>query len=356
MIKKPSRRSIATLAAVLFFAMAFAARANAATFEDYRARVSDASTAMRGLSSPDNYAYAGDINQRVAFIDVTLARVLNLLPAKETVSLGSQNVEVDNAWLHADLAEYERIKNHRQRSEDLFRRTGERLQALLQRFDEMKSATAEADKDASKARLAEILRRPEYDKSAAGGSALARLWERFLRWLAKLFPETSPLQPGTGRAVSQIAQVVVITLAVALIAFLVWKFLPRFLRNRGKKKTKREVRIVLGERLEPDQTAADLLEQADALARAGDLRGAIRKAYIAFLCELGDRKVISLAQHKTNRDYLMSVRHKASLYPAMHKLTASFELHWYGFVPPAANDWTEFSTGVRTASASDRVT
>jgi hypothetical protein len=76
---------------------------------------------------------------------------------------------------------------------------------------------------------------------------------------------------------------------------------PRFMQGRRKKKKKREARIILGERLEPDQTSADLLAQADALARNGDLRSAIRKAYIALLCELGDRKLISIAQSKTNR-------------------------------------------------------
>ena len=112
--------------------------------------------------------------------------------------------------------------------------------------------------------------------------------------------------------------------------------------SRRKKKTKREARIVLGERLEADQTAADLLAQAEILAREGNLRAAIRKAYIALLCELGDRKIISLAQHKTNRDYLNSVRDKASLYASMRKLTSRFELHWYGFVPANENDWNEF--------------
>ena len=107
--------------------------------------------------------------------------------------------------------------------------------------------------------------------------------------------------------------------------------------------------LLLGERLEPDQTASDLLEQAEALARAGDLRGAIRKAYIALLCELGDRKVISLAQHKTNRDYLTSVRNRRSIYDPLRKLTNSFELHWYGFVPPAAGDWEEFLLACRQA-------
>jgi hypothetical protein len=104
---------------------------------------------------------------------------------------------------------------------------------------------------------------------------------------------------------------------------------------------------VLGELLEPDQTAADLLAQAEALAKQGDLRAAIRKAYIALLCELGDRKIISLGQSKTNRDYLHAVRDKASLYASMRKLTNTFELHWYGFAPAAEADWTEFKKGYR---------
>jgi hypothetical protein len=136
---------------------------------------------------------------------------------------------------------------------------------------------------------------------------------------------------------------------LAIIVFLVWKFLPRYLQSRGKKKQKREARIVLGERLEPDQTSADLLAQAEALARRGDLRAAIRKAYIAFLCELADRKVISLAQHKTNRDYLNSVRERAVLHSSMRKLTNSFERHWYGLVPAGENDWLEFRAGYQKA-------
>ena len=126
------------------------------------------------------------------------------------------------------------------------------------------------------------------------------------------------------------------------------------MQGRRKKKAKREARIVLGERLEPDQTAADLLTQAEALARGGDLRAAIRKAYIALLCELGDRKIVSLAQHKTNRDYLNSIRDKTNLYTSMRKLTLSFELHWYGFVPAAENDWNDFRNGYRNIVMGDQ--
>jgi hypothetical protein len=99
---------------------------------------------------------------------------------------------------------------------------------------------------------------------------------------------------------------------------------------------------VLGERLAPDESAADLINEAERLARAGDLRGAIRKAYIAVLCELGDRKLIRLAQHKTNRDYLLSVRDRAELFGTMRPLTQAFERHWYGFAPATDADWNEY--------------
>ena len=109
------------------------------------------------------------------------------------------------------------------------------------------------------------------------------------------------------------------------------------------------MRIVLGERLEPEATASDLLSQAEALVRNGDVRGAIRKAYIALLVELGDRKMISLAQHKTNRDYLNAVRSLPLLFTTMRGLTESFERHWYGLEQATPDDWQNFRAGYLAA-------
>jgi hypothetical protein len=124
-------------------------------------------------------------------------------------------------------------------------------------------------------------------------------------------------------------------------------------RSRGPRtlKPRRGPRIILGERLEAEQTAADLLDDAEQLARAGDLRGAIRKAYVALLCELGDRGVVRLAQHKTNRDYLNAVRRAAPtrLYTEMLPLTFDFELHWYGLQDASDSDWQSFKTRCRQA-------
>ena len=125
---------------------------------------------------------------------------------------------------------------------------------------------------------------------------------------------------------------------------------PRLLQNRGgQRKTKEGARIVLGERLEPDQSARDLLSEAENLARTGDLRAAIRKAYIALLLELGERKIITLEQHKTNRDYLRAVRRVERLYPNVKQLTDSFELHWYGSARATETDWQAFRSGYKQA-------
>jgi hypothetical protein len=327
-----------------------AARAHAATLSEYRHRVSAAANLIEELHG------AGEDESRTetsAFISANFQRIRELLPATETVSLNGQTITVDNHWLHKDLADYEKSKPGTARTE-ILARLAERLRAIDDRLREMQSGTtAASDKDSEKGKLAEILRRPEFIQTAPEGSALERLMVRFFRWLSKLFPDAKPIQPGGSPMISAIAQILIVGLCVAAIALLIWRYGPRLVSGRGKKKARREARIVLGERLDPDQTAADLLAQAEALARDGNLRAAIRKAYIALLCELGDRKIISLAQHKTNRDYLNSLRDRAS-YSTMRRLTQSFELHWYGFVPVGEGDWDEFRTGYRTIVTSDK--
>jgi uncharacterized protein DUF4129 len=323
-------------------------RASAATFADYRHRVSEAIALIEQLRA----AYDHQDPSADERVNGSVARIREELPVKETVTLDSQSVVVDNTWLHEALQNYEKTNNGKLQRVEALSRIEERLRALAERLDEVqRRKPAASDKDSDKGRLAEILRRPDFNRPATPeNSALSRLWDRFLRWLVNLFPNFKPITPGGSPFISGVAQIIVVLACLGAIAFLIWKFGPRYLSNRrAKKKPKREARIVLGERLEPDQTSADLLAQAETLARNGDLRAAIRKAYIALLCELGDRKLVSLAQHKTNRDYLNSLRGSTALYSSMRKLTSSFELHWYGFQPAAESDWHEFRSGYQQA-------
>jgi hypothetical protein len=348
LIREPRTKALTIFFAVLA-SLVFFSRINAATLADYRYRVSESIAVVKQLPAADGNESP---SPRAQFVVTNTARIRELLPAKETVLLDGQSVMVDNLWLHEALRDYERANSTAAQRAETRARIEERLRSLDERLYEMqRPGTANTgDKDGNKGRLAEILRRPDYNKTVDEGSALERWWSRFIRWIISLLPRQKPITPNSSLFLARLAQIIVVVVCLGAIAFLVWKLGPRYLSNRrNRKKQKREARIVLGERLEPDQTSADLLAQAESLARNGDLRGAIRKAYIALLCELGDRKIVSLAQHKTNRDYLNSVRERVHLYSSMRQLTNSFELYWYGIQPPAENDWREFRSGYQKA-------
>ncbi|HKO63326.1 MAG TPA: DUF4129 domain-containing protein [Pyrinomonadaceae bacterium] len=319
--------------------------AHGVTLDEYRGQVTRAVTALDSLAQTDEDETTYDYAQRSA---QTVQAVRDVMPRSQTVEWGGTTFKVDNTWLHEELdrlsqteqAEYERG----------IERIKQRLQAVSERLEETQSPGDTDDKAAASRKLAEILQRPEYAQKAKGQSFLSRLVDRILQWLLKLFPKPKPLAPGSAGVLSVIAQVLVMALGLAVIGYVIKLLLPRMLRSRRtKKKEKKTARIVLGETLTPDQTANDLLTEAEALARRGDLRAAIRKAYIALLVELGDRKIISLAQHKTNHDYLRAVRSNQPLYGNVKQLTDSFERHWYGIANATESDWDAFRSGYRKA-------
>ncbi|MDQ3684739.1 MAG: DUF4129 domain-containing protein [Acidobacteriota bacterium] len=317
---------------------------------EYRERLREAAGALNSLAVIDEDDGEKD---RAAEQTQTFAEVRRSLPPNERIEWRGETVTADNTWLHAALDRLEQLPiTHPTRTDELTRLV-ERLNALSDRGAEVEtlSAAAARDKEAEKGRLAAILQRPEYRQQDEAGGALRRLLDQFLKWLRDLFPEPQPLRPGTSRGLSTVAQIVVYALALAVIGFVVWKFRSRLFRRDVLRRVvpKREARVVLGERVGAEQTATDLLNEAEQLARAGDLRGAIRKGYIALLCELGDRKIIRLAQHKTNRDYLDAVRASGAnqnLYSTMKPLTATFERHWYGLEPATEADWEQFKSVV----------
>jgi len=293
--------------------------------------------------------------RRAAFVAANVRAAREALPRTEKVEWNGTSYNVDNSWLDEELKEFERLSDVDPDRAHVLDRILERLEGIEERLQEIDrpGSAAAAGAAEMKQRLAAILQRSEYARQPQGESALGRLALRFLRWLNSLLPKPRQLSPGRAVTISRTAQIIVVLIALAVIAYAVSLFAPRFLRNRRpKKKAKPEARVVLGERLEPDQSAVDLLAEAEALARAGDLRGAIRRGYIALLVELGDRKIISLAQHKTNRDYLRAVRSIEPLHRNMEKLTNNFEQHWYGLAPASENEWLAFRNGYKEALSS----
>lgn len=333
------------LAGTVFFILAQTILATPVA--EYHKRIRQAVTALDSLVQSDETEDALAYENRRS---ETLLSVRTLLPETESIEWNGQNFKVDNAWLHQQLDKYS--STPKAERDEFLKSVAERLQAIDERLGEIERPPTGTvvDKTQDGRKLAEILQRPEYARKTIQDSAVWRLFDRFLRWLRNLIPTPKPVSSGSAMVISRTAQVFVIVLALAVLAFVLKLFLPRFLRSgRPRKQRKPKARIVLGERLEPDQSALDLLSEAEALARRGELRAAIRKAYIALLVELGERKIISLAQYKTNRDYLRAVRELEPLYSNVKQLTDSFERHWYGLVQATETDWLAFRSVYKEA-------
>jgi hypothetical protein len=365
-VPKHLRRSRAAAARALLFASlvlfaalpsfarapAEAVKARPATPASYRERVRGARVRLEWLATHFDGTDGESSKEDLEAAGGTLEKVRALLPPKERVEWGGRAIEVDNAWLHEALEGIDPEGAEDEKSAEECRAAAGRLRALEARLEEPEGAGADLDRDAERGRLNAILRGPEFEReSAERGNSLQRLLEEIADWIINLLPKGTRVTPGASPRATTLTQFLVFGLCLAVLVYVarrVWLRRGLKLKSLG---LKRGARVVLGERLEADQTASDLLDEAERLARAGELRGAIRKAYVALLCELGDRGVVRLAQHKTNRDYLNAVRRAArpALYTEMLPLTSDFELHWYGLRAATASDWENFKTRCRKA-------
>lgn len=310
------------------------------SLSDYRQHLKRAIQTLEPLNQMDDDAVVDDLDRQFEEASRTIRAIL---PEHQTVEFEGEVYNVDNSWLHKSLDELNQSANRSHKVTEIL----ETLRALEARVADGENPGAISDsKEQAKHRLESILNRPEYATGERGSNALAHLLEDFFKWLEKLLPKQR-VSSGRIDLISLIVRIVIVAIAALVILYVLKIVLSWFFERsgRGKKLKIKEARIVLGERLEPEATATDLLSEAEALARQGDLRAAIRKAYIALLVELGDRKLISLAHHKTNRDYLNSLRSLPRLHSSMRGLTESFERHWYGFVAATPNDWQDFRRG-----------
>src|ERR1044072_4697942 len=331
------RRSLALSLLVLLVTWTNVA---AVPIADYHRHIKQAIETLERLTKIGDEADVHDIEDQFA---ESSKSIRSILPEHETVEFEGESYNVDNSWLHKSLDELDHSANRSNKLEQIL----DSLRALETRVAERQNPGRSVEsKEQAKGRLENILNRPEYTTNKHGPNALARLLQDIASWLERLFPKRN-ISAGRVNFISVLARILVLAIAILVILYVLRIVLSWFSgrSRRPKRKKVKEPRIVLGEQLAPDATATDLLAEAEALARQGDLRAAIRKAYIALLVELGDRKLVSLAQHKTNRDYLNSLRSLPLVHSRMRGLTESFERHWYGFVAVTPNDWQDFRAG-----------
>ncbi len=340
-----------TLYGILLVVFCCAAPAAAATLDDYQKRVGAAKLDVIALRRLEDEGASYSEMRRQKLDDIRSS-----LPASEKIDARGSDIETNNQWLQDSLGAYTDERDKRRRNEILVS-IEQRLTAIAEKIDELKKAeTAAQTKDDDKQKLAEILRRPEYQKPEAQEESLFQRWYRaVMEWLRKAFPDAPepPSAPSGFGSLKLLLQVLVYAIVLGLIGFLIYKFGPGIARRFvGRKKERKTDRVILGERIGADETAENLFSEAERLAREGALREAIRKGYIAALCELSDRKIVRLARHKTNRDYLRDVRKtRAALVENMSGLTGTYERNWYGLRASEPTDWDEFRERYRQTIA-----
>lgn len=343
-MKLRSRKLIFYISSLSLVFLAFCSAVFAAALPEYRAKISNAKESIDILI----YSGAEETNraENIRNERETLENIRADFPPSETVEWQGGGVQVEHGWLLEKLKTFEEEKEPVARLNILTEVSG-RLGGIEGRLAELEAAArTERAKDDDKQKLAEILRRAEYRKpEPKKESSLQKALSDFWNWIRNIFPRPQMGEPSAGasQTLSYALQIVVFALVLGIIGFLIYRFAP-FLRTRFNRREKKDkgARIVLGETLAADATSQNLFAEAEKMAREGNLRGAIRKGYVALLCELNDRKIIGLARHKTNRDYLRDVRNLKELHKNMSGLTGSFERYWYGFAAPAEQDWEDF--------------
>ncbi|HMM78878.1 MAG TPA: DUF4129 domain-containing protein [Pyrinomonadaceae bacterium] len=325
-----------TLIFSTLLSICFVAGASAATLSDYADRVRLARSA------------AGDLQKALAVGPVTgevesrlLGMIEKALPPTEKIEVSGTTILTDYKWLHSDIQLYrdETDAEHRRKIVDSI---SARLQAIEDSVSELVGAkqfdpTKDRDKDA----LGKILQREEYKITEPQESPLTRLFQRILDWLFKEYPraEPKPIEMTGMPNLATLLQIILFVLIAAGLGFIGYKLVPHFVPKFKKESSRKQKRIVLGEIIDSETTSHDLFSDAQELARSGQLTLAIRKAYIAVLCGLEDRRLLKLVKHKTNRDYLLELRKREDIVREMSSITREFETHWYGAKESTPEDW-----------------
>ncbi len=274
--------------------------------------------------------------------------IKRLLPASEEVEFGGSIVRVDNAWLREALDNV--IKNADgdiEQRHSMLSEIADRLASLQQRVNEAGAQSAAVSQD-QRARLEGILARPEYQPEEKRESFVQRWFRKLREVLARLLERLfggSPARelPASSAGLVTLFRILVFLVVIAALVFGIIKLMRR-LERRRKLAEEPEKREVLGEEIAEDATAADLFARASELARQGEYRRAIRRAYVALLCELEERGKLRLHRSKTNRDYLDALRSEAQIYPAFSTMTGAFEQVWYGEDRATEEEFKEFVT------------
>ncbi len=175
---------------------------------------------------------------------------------------------------------------------------------------------------------------------------------RFVRWMRDLIsPPSLPTPSGPAIDWVGLSKAVLVILGAALVAVLTW-LLVRTLRQRRKLVVAAAAAPIVPDLRSEDVVADQLPEDgwlvlAREHAARGELALALRAAWLASLAHLGQRELIRIARHKSNRDYERELRRRARdrtpLLDAFDDNLLSVERAWYGRHEVSADSYARFA-------------
>lgn len=185
------------------------------------------------------------------------------------------------------------------------------------------------------------------DSIAAMFRWIGKQFERFVDWLADLWPEEDRAgakgKAADGTRWIAIAVTVVIALAIVLLAIEVMR---RAKRAEARALVASEP---IGSKRDEDPLSRGATEwerYAAQLAAAGRFREAIRAWYHAVLVTCWTAGALHFRKGRTNWEYVASVAPSVAWRPELIQLTRRFELEWYGHeqsTPDALDDCSAYA-------------
>jgi hypothetical protein len=301
----------------------------AASLEDYQSRLQMGVKMLRSATA----------QERTAALD----KLVRIIPSEEEVTVGTQAIKVNNAWIGQLGSSFARQTDLTKRQAIYLEIQG-RLAALLDQVERARQATG-GTTEHERRQLAGILDRREFQRHRHD------TWMSRLRhWFGENMARLVKLVPGWQRGdspLSRLLEMCVWIMAAAVVYFLGKSAVGGFRREKRIKPSGRQ--IILGTIIEPEARPGDVREQALALAQQGDYRGAIRHLYIALLYDMKERGVLQLEAGATNGEYLRRLRSTATIYPLMLYLTRRFDQVWYGNASPSEPEYHHFLDQYRGA-------
>lgn len=185
---------------------------------------------------------------------------------------------------------------------------------------------------------------------------MARTVKNILDWLFSKSGMSGPGPQGPSRFdwTSGLNLVLYSVLGIALCALVY--FLLQFWKQNRQPSLPEIVATPVMPNLRAEDVAANQLPEdgwlsmARDLAAKGEHRLALRALYLATLAGLAHRELISLAHHKTNRDYAREVERRAKATPQLPErfkgIAAFFDRAWYGTMVVTPSALAEFEAHV----------